>query len=217
MRENTAFIKQIIIAVVVVIVVVAVFAVYHHKSHPPLPQAKSINTENQPMMGDPKASIHIVVFEDLKCANCARYSNEIFPQIKSKYIDSGTANYSMINLAFLPNSMPAANAARCAYAQNPKLFFAYVEKVYANQPPENVDWATIPQLSNFAAGIPDINLNAFTDCLVKSPYNQFIQDNLKIAASVMGEQIATPSLYINGILIRPMTMEKIDQTIRELE
>ena len=53
--------------------------------------------------------------------------------------------------------MPAANAARCLYKQNPDWFFTFVDYVYQNQPPESEDWATIPRLVQFANVIPGVD------------------------------------------------------------
>src|SRR3990167_10099812 len=132
-----------------------------------LPKPVTINTINQPMIGNPKAKIHFVVFEDLKCSNCARFNNTVFPYLKKKYIETSQANYTMINLAFIPGSMPAANAARCIYMQNNALFFDYIDAIYKNQPPEDSDWATVPKLMIIASRIKAIQSDQLAQCLIQ--------------------------------------------------
>ena len=178
-----------------------------------LPKPVLIDTANQPMQGNPQAKIHFVVFEDLKCMNCARFNREIMPHIQSTYINAGTANYTMINLAFIAGSLPAANAAHCVYAQNNALFFPFVEYIFNNQPPENENWATVPTLLNFASHIPGIDSNQLAQCIVQSPYDQFIQNNLKLAAGIMNGKISTPTLYVNGILVQPTTWDQIQKIV----
>lgn len=204
-------IALIIIAIIALIVLKPIYIKYH------LPKPVAINTTNQPTIGNKNAKIHFVVFEDLKCSNCARFSNEIFPTIKKEYIDTGIAKYTMINLAFIPGSMPAANAARCVYAQNHALFFDYIEAIYKNQPPENSNWATVPKLMIIASHIKEINSDQLAQCLIQDPYNQFFQNNLKNAMIVMGKEVATPSLYINGIKVDPLTISHIKEIVTVLK
>lgn len=179
-----------------------------------LPKPVLINTTDQPTLGNTTAKIHFVVFEDLKCVNCARFNNKIFPLIKKNYINTGKATYTMINLAFIPGSMPAANAARCVYKQNHALFFKYLETIYKNQPPEESNWATVPRLMIFASKIKGINTDQLAQCLIQTPYNQLIQNNLKEASDVMNHLVATPALYINGIKVEPLTMARIQEIVR---
>lgn len=200
------------IAILGVIVIASIGFVYYQKTKIKvvIPKAININTANQPTMGKKTAKIHLIAFEDLKCTNCARFNNNLFPYIKKNYIDTGIATYTMINLAFINGSLPAATAARCIYHQNEKLFFPFVKYVYENQPPENEDWANIPKLLDFANNIPGVNTNALSNCLLQSPYEGLIANNMKIAEKAMKGEVATPTIYINGIIVRPLTQERFD-------
>lgn len=174
-----------------------------------LPKPVMINTHNQPTLGNPAAKIQIVAFEDLKCVNCARFNTQLMPYIKKHYIDTGLAKYTMINLAFVPGSLPAATAAHCIYVQNPNLFFSFIEYVFSHQLPENQNWATIPTLMNFANQIKGVNMDQLAQCLIASPYDQIMQDNLKQAMKIM-TVVETPAVYVNGILVKPLTKSQID-------
>ena len=211
MNEGNATVKKIIL-VILMLIILGLIGFFYFKptfTHTALPPAVMINTSNQPTLGNSNAKVHIVVFEDLKCANCARFNNTLLPFIQKNYIDKGLAKYTMINLAFINGSLPAANAARCVYDQNNALFFPYVEYIYAHQPPENQNWATVPTMLNFASHVPGIDINKLAACMVKSPYDQMIRDNLKEASRVMNHEVATPSVYINGVVVKPLTQEQI--------
>lgn len=201
-------IMQGVIAVVVLLVI-AIFWIKPMIVRHQLPKPVVIDTQGQPTMGNPAAKIHIVAFEDLKCVNCARFNRELFPFIQKHYIATNLATYTMINLAFVQGSLPAANAAHCIYAQNSALFFPFVEYVYAHQPPENTNWATIPTLMGFASKIPGVHMISLTKCLITTPYAAFIQNNLQLAIKIM-PIVSTPSIYINGILVSPLTKNQIE-------
>lgn len=199
------------IVIILAIVVVCLATLLPNSKHTALPKAVTINTHNQPTMGDPKAPLKVVVFEDLKCPNCMRFNTQVLPKVIKTYVKPGKANYTMILLAFIPGSLPAANAASCAYAQGKQKFFEYVERIYNNQPPETENWATIPNLMLFASHVNGLNQDKFAQCLVKNPYNQVYTDNMKIASKIMKE-VATPAVYINGVKVSPLNWKQF-QTV----
>lgn len=206
--------KKLVIGVIIVSVLV-VIGLMTYRPKPPAPQASTpIDTKNQPTIGQQNAPVHIVAFEDLKCGNCARFTNRIFPKIKKQYIDTGIAKYTVINLAFIDGSMPAANAARCLYQQKNAYFFAFIHRLYANQPPEDQDWATVPYLMKMAQTIPGVNKQALSECIVKSPHTAFINNNLVQAMKIMHGRVATPTLFVNGIMVKPLNMNRLKQIIR---
>ncbi|MDP1573890.1 MAG: thioredoxin domain-containing protein [Coxiellaceae bacterium] len=212
-KQQKIKIAMLIVIGVIVLCSIGLFFRKGLLTHTTLPAPIAIDTTNQPMLGNPDAPIHLVVFEDLKCMNCASFSNTLFPTLKKKYIDTNLANYTMINLAFVPGSLPAANAARCVYAQNPALFFDYIEAIFKNQPPENTNWATIPTLLTFAADIKGIDSDKLAACLVQNPYQPFIENNLKMASQIMNHQVSTPTVYVNGIMVTPLTEKQIEHVI----
>jgi len=180
-----------------------------------LPPQKQINIEGQPSMS--QGTITFVAFEDMKCSNCKRYDEEIYPYIKSHYVDTGKARYVLIPLAFLNNSIPAGNAALCVYHQKPELFFEYVDYLYRHQPDEALDWATPETLTEFAQYVTGIDVPALTTCIQSHTYYTKLQQNLGLAGEVMGDTVQTPSLFINGYLVTPMTIERIEKITTALK
>jgi protein-disulfide isomerase len=178
-----------------------------------IPTPVVIDTKAQATMGNAKAPIHIVAFEDLKCINCKRFETGLFQQIKQKYIDTGKAKYTLILLDFIPGSPPAANAAYCLHSQNPKFFFQFVDYIFEHQPPEEQDWATIPTLMEFASHIPGVNQQQFSECLIQNPNTLRLRNNMIQAAKLMSGQIITPSVYINGIRVDPLSLEQVERII----
>jgi len=213
--EKNSVVKIAMMSIVCLLIAAAI-AFYFLKPYlikTQLPKPIIINTQNQPTLGNPKAKIHLVVFEDLKCINCARFDVDIFPYIKKHFIDTHIAKYTMMNVAFIEGSMPAANAARCVYTQNNALFFDYVNYIFHHQPAENENWATVPELLNFANQVKGINTDQLAQCIVKSPYDAVISANLAQANQLMNGRVATPTLYVNGILVSPLTKSRIDKII----
>lgn len=213
--ENNKLIKITILCVLVLVAIASVSLLYFRplliRAH--LPKPVKIDTTHQPTLGNPNAKIHIVVFEDLKCVNCARFNNTVMPYIKKRYIDPGRAKYTMINLAFISGSLPAANTAHCIYMQNPASFFDFVDMIFHNQPPEEQNWATIPALMTLAAKIQGMNTDQLASCMIDNTYAPLIENNLKQAMKLMNQAVETPAIYVNGIRVSPATKAQLDLVI----
>jgi len=205
--------KRFVISIVIlIVVVVAAFLVFKPKNTAPPPAHILIDATGQPTTGNPKAPLHIIAFEDLKCANCRRYNMSVYPKIKANYINTHRAQYTVIPLSFLPSSAPAGNAALCLYHQKPSFFFDFVEYVYLHQPPESTNWATLSALLQMAnQSTPSADMNALSHCMMNNKYVNQLANNLKIAQSIMHHGVQTPSVYVNGVLVRPLTFEHFNQ------
>lgn len=205
-----AHFKRITLLTLFFVVIIAAIAFFVLKPHKNLGPKAVIQTAGLPTLGDPQAKNQIVAFEDLKCANCAVYNKTLFPQVKSELIDKGKAKYTVILLAFIPGSIPAANTAYCLYQQNPAYFFPFVDYVYQHQPDESTNWATVTQLMQFAnAAAPKANQQKLSVCIIDGVNEMMINNNLNIARSAMGQTVSTPTLYVNGHRVTNLTMDGV--------
>jgi len=69
---------------------------------------------------------------------------------------------------------------------------------------------------NFTKNISGLNKEELSVCIEKSHYTHFINDNLKIAMKAMNGEAATPTLYINGYMVKPLTLNRIHQIIKAI-
>jgi protein-disulfide isomerase len=222
MSQKKVFKFAVIIIVILVLSAVGLYAFKPAWFSPPSTEhaaatkAVTIDTIDQPTMGDVNAPIKIVAFEDLKCFNCRLFDTELLPWVIKNYVNTGQASYTMISVAFLPNSMQAAVAARCVYQQEPKAFFSYVDTLYQNQGAESENWANTAKLLQWAHDIKGLDQDAFSTCLLSGNNTNKIIKNTQYGMDVMGGQLATPSIYINGILVRPLTQDRIEAIIKSV-
>jgi protein-disulfide isomerase len=70
-------------------------------------------------LGDDDALVTVVEFSDPGCWSCSTFAYETFPELRRDYIDTGRVQWRtvLIDRGF-PNGVPAANALRCAAAQD---------------------------------------------------------------------------------------------------
>jgi protein-disulfide isomerase len=75
-----------------------------------------VKTANEITLGNPDAKVTVVEWASLTCPHCARWNEEVFPEFKKKYIDSGQVRYVFREFLTPPEQVAAAGflLARCA-------------------------------------------------------------------------------------------------------
>ncbi len=200
--------------------IIGAILLYQHETA--YPKAIAIDVHDQPTLGVVTAAIQIVVFEEPKCVNCRLFNQQVYPKIKEKYIDTQQASYTVIPVSFLPGSMAAAEALLCVYHSNaqtasPELYFAYLDALYAKQPPESVDWVQQDLLLQYAQETSEhIPVEGLKQCLVQGSFRSAIEQNTNYGQQVMGGALATPSVFINGVALDTLSFEQIEDLIERL-
>jgi protein-disulfide isomerase len=97
-------------------------------------QPVAVSVDGGAVYGTTDAKVTIVEFSDYQCPFCARYSNEIFPQITRDYIQTGRVKYVFRDFpieSIHPQAFKAHEAVHCAGEQAKRREMH--EKVFANQ------------------------------------------------------------------------------------
>ncbi len=175
----------------------------------------SLNTFNQPTIGNPNSKTEVVVFEEPKCPNCKDYNNNVFPRIMKDYIDTNKIKYVVIPVSFIEGSMPAAEALLCTYYQDEKnldskLFFKLLDYLYENQLPEKINWATDENILKMAEKAdPSINLDKIKKCMERHVYFTKIKQNTAEGLRVTSNNLTTPAMFVNGVRVNLSNTENI--------
>jgi len=165
--------------------------------------AQEIDTTGQPVIGNESADVTVVEFGDYRCPVCKQFHDQIYPQLKQDYIDTGEVKFVFINFAFLDQNFPgdtsetAAVAGECVYQQDKEQFWNFHNAIYNNQGAENSDWATEEFLMNLARQSTDgLDYERLSTCI----------NNRETAGEVRSDRSTgldldvsgTPTIYING-------------------
>lgn len=175
----------------------------------------SLNTFNQPTLGDLKANVELVVFEDPKCISCKLYNTDVFPLIKKEYIDTGKIKYVVIPASLMDNSMDEVEALLCVYYQdesspNSELFFKLLNVMYSVQGEQK----TIDQIFDLAKNKDrSFNLEKIQKCIERHVYYTKIKQNNAEALRTMSNNQSLPAIFINGLRIDGSNSETIFKAI----
>jgi len=168
---------------------------------------KDIDSENGLIFGNNNAKVDLVIFEDFKCKYCKEYFNEIFPDIKEKYIDTNKIKYVIMPLSFIYGSKLVTNAAIGIYELKKDQFFEFIN-IVSKKKSKNL---TKQDLINIANNLDGINLEIFEEFLDNKVFNSYLDENLEIAKKVM-PTFEVPAVYINSHRVE---LDKIKNAIEE--
>ncbi len=211
-----------IAAVAMILVVVGLFVVDDFGSV--FTGTADLSTEGQPTLGADDAPVEVVEFADFKCPACAMFNDDVFPRLKSNYIDTGQVRFSFLNfpLPIGQDSWTAANAVECVYHEvGNQAFWAYYHAVFANQGPERQTWATPDLLVQLAADYVDepVDTDELRRCIVNEQYRDAAEHDRRMGANA--EIPGTPTVFVNGQKLRDFRYSTIasaiDQALQEAD
>ena len=85
-----------------------------------------------PMMGDPNAPVLITEYASTTCGHCRAFHEQVFPELKAKYIDTGKARLQWVVMPTPPQAISLAGAAIARCAGEDK-FFAVIDDLFDHQ------------------------------------------------------------------------------------
>ena len=98
---------------------------------------------NRIVSGNKNAKITIIAYESLTCSHCANFHNDVYPQLKKEYIDTGLAKIEFRNF---PLDLAALNASKIAQC-NSDQSLEILESLYSNQQ-SWVKGSTVEEINN---------------------------------------------------------------------
>lgn len=145
-------------------------------------------------LGQASAPVKMIEYASMTCSHCARFNNEVFPAIKSGYIDTGKVFYELREFPLDPRATAGFMLARCSGDQ----FFPLVDVMFHTQD----KWAfveanqVLPALLALArqAGLSE---DAFNKCLSDTSLQGKI-DSIKQRGTDVFKIDGTPTFFFNG-------------------
>jgi protein-disulfide isomerase len=144
-------------------------------------------------LGTNKAPVTIVEYASMTCVHCAGFYATTFPELKSKYIDTGKVRFILREFPLDPLATAGFMLARCAGDDKRN---AIVDLLFAQQK----NWAfTNKPLEALAALLKQTGMsqNSFDACLKNQDLYDKIAKMHDRAAEKFGVT-ATPTFFING-------------------
>ena len=144
-------------------------------------------------IGNKDASVTIVEYASMTCPHCAHFHTDVFPALKSRYVDTGKVRFMLREFPLDPLAAAGFMVARCAGADKRD---AVVELLYAQQR----SWAVPEDPAKALLGVlkqAGFTQESFDACLKDTKLYDAVLKTREIASEKFKVE-STPTFFING-------------------
>lgn len=174
-------------------------------------EAEGQNYARDIPMGEADAPVTFIEYGSFTCPHCAAFSNEVFPELKRDYIDTGKVRFVHREVYFDRYGLWAAMVARCGGDMR---YYGFVKTLYATQR----DWAGSDDPAVVGENLRRL---ARTAGLTEAEVNTCLTDNEMAKALVVAYQerstadgvSSTPTFIINGEKHQNMSYEELKKVL----
>jgi protein-disulfide isomerase len=164
------------------------------------------------ILGSSTAPITIVEYASLTCPHCAHFTDEVLPEIKKKWIDTGKVKLVLRDFPLDDEAVHASMIARCAPHDR---FYAFIDTFFADQ----ANWAAAPDYQAALSRLAELggmSKNEIDDCLKDATLENKVISSRLVAANQLGVN-ATPTFFVNGTKFTGApTVEEFDKLLSGL-
>ena len=146
------------------------------------------------IVGKPDAPYTIVEYASMTCPHCADFQTEVFPQIKTKYIDTGKARYMLREFPLDNLAAAAFMLARCAGDDR---YYPMVDALFETQETWAAPGGDAKEKLLQIARQAGISKEQFDQCLADKDLFGKIVKTREIAHEKF-QVDSTPSFFVNG-------------------
>ncbi len=160
---------------------------------PQIVQRFDIGIDNDPLLGETTAPVTIIEFANVKCSDCFRFHQDIFPKLKEQYIDTGKVRLVFRDYPTVESEFVGL-AGECALEQGNQHFWTFHDRMFAN-----LDQLTAETFRGWAQEL-NFNMERFDSCMQNSKYQKEFYEDLRDLKAAVGET-PVPTFFINGQVV----------------
>lgn len=173
----------------------------------------SVSSLPRPALGPEDAAVTVDVFEDFACPHCQTFTEDVYPEIRSTYVDSGDVQYRFFDFPIPVDdtwSWAAASAARAVQDRaDAETFFAFTEGVYANQGRLSEEGYQVVHDLADELGVDGCTVAAAAE---QESYRPVVEADRE--EGVSREVPGTPAVYVDGDLLDGYGLNTVDSAIQ---
>jgi protein-disulfide isomerase len=164
-------------------------------------------------VGPAKAPVTIYEFASMSCPHCAAFEQNVFPMIRSKYIDTGKVRYVFREFPLDVRAAAASLMARCVANGDAEKFFSTIDTMFKQQDPLMAQTLETLQAIGKQSGMDE----KATEACIK---DQALLDKLSADQKFANEELkvnATPTFFINGTMTKgAISFEEFEAKLKPL-
>lgn len=144
-----------------------------------------VSIDNDPILGDKNAPVTLIEFSDYECPFCKRSFQDLLPELKKNYIETGKLKlvYRDLPLSFHANAEKEAEAAECARSQgNDATYFKFHDQIFTKTASNGTGLA-LTELPVIAKDL-GLNVSQFQQCLDSGKFKDEVAKDIADASAI---------------------------------
>jgi protein-disulfide isomerase len=165
-------------------------------------------------LGPANASVTIIEYASMTCSHCAAFNANVFPKIKSEYIDTGKVRYVFREFPLDIKAAAGSILARCIAKGDAGKYFAVIDMLFKKLD----EWSlpADPLLGFLGLRYPGMSEESVETCLKDQALIDRLSADEEFAHKVLKVN-ATPTFFINAERIKgAISFEEFDKRIKQL-
>jgi protein-disulfide isomerase len=162
-------------------------------------------------LGSAKAPVTIVEYASMTCPHCAAFEQNVFPMLRSKYIDTGKVHFVFQEFPLDIKAAAASMLARCIAGNDAGKYFATIDLLFKQQDHLMEQTKHTLRLIGNQAGMDEQAVEA---CERDQALLDKLSADQKFAFEVLKVD-STPTLFVNGERLKgAMWFEELEARIK---
>jgi protein-disulfide isomerase len=164
-------------------------------------------------LGSAKAPVTITEYASMSCPHCAAFGENVFPMLRSIYIDTGKVRFVFREFPLDIKAAAASMLARCIANGDAEKYFGVVELLFKQQDQLMARTKDTLKLVGRTAGMSEQAVEA---CVKDQAQLDKLSADQRFASEVLKVD-STPTFFINGERLKgAMPFEELDEKIKSL-
>ena len=165
------------------------------------------------VIGSPKAAVTITEYASMSCSHCAAFGENVFPMLRSKYIDTGKVRFVFREFPLDIKAASAAILARCIAKNDPEKYLGAVEVLFKQQDRLIAQTKDTLMLVGKLNGMSEQDV---ADCQKDQGQFDKLTADQKYAYETLKVD-STPTFFVNGQRLKgSMSFEELEERIKPL-
>lgn len=164
-------------------------------------------------IGSPKAPVTITEYASMSCSHCAAFGENVFPMLRSRYIDTGKVRFVFREFPLDVAAAAASMLARCIAKNDSEKYFSVIETLFKLQ---DRLIAQTKQTLNFIGKLNGMSEQDVVTCERDQAMLDKLAADQKYAHQTLKVD-STPTFFLNGERLKgSMSFEELEERIKPL-
>lgn len=164
-------------------------------------------------LGSAKAPVTITEYSSMSCPHCAAFGQNVFPMLRSKYIDTGKVRFVFREFPLDAKAAAASMLARCIADGDAEKYFGAVQRLFQQQEQLMAQTRNTLKLLGKQAGMSE---QAVETCGKDQVLLDKLAADQRFALDVLKVD-STPTFFVNGERLKgSMSFEELEAKVKSL-